>query len=173
MLIKPLFIRLFGSTLYAYSTKGSGSISPTVVRRVTSPAALTKSVSIVCGQYEAARHEYGNAWVDWPFVRHLRRQITRSPLLLPFRADLSTAKKEAMCRGKRLADPSACSLICCHLVPMEYCGAKTLAVLGAVHVSDGRGARPVGIAIASGALDAKKDLAIITAALAGGGLAPA
>ena len=36
MLIKPLFIRLFGSTLYAYSTKGSGSISPTVVRRVSS-----------------------------------------------------------------------------------------------------------------------------------------
>ena len=85
----------------------------------------------------------------------------------------ATAKKEAMCRGKRLADPNACSLICCHLVPMEYCGSKTLAVLGAVHVSGGRGARPVGIAIASGALDAKKDLAIITAALAGGGLAPA
>lgn len=50
-------------------------------------------VGIMCSQYDNARKDYGEMWIDWDVVKALRRQVTRSRLLSRFRSSKSTIKK--------------------------------------------------------------------------------
>jgi hypothetical protein len=47
-------------------------------------------VGIMCSQYDNARKDYGEMWIDWDVVKNLRRQVTRSRLLSKFRSSKST-----------------------------------------------------------------------------------